>query len=694
MIDDKVLAVARHVGIETEYWDVRGHRHEASVEALRAILECMKVEVPSVDGESFDAALAELLDRRVDASPVVVWEGDRVEFETMAPASVTGEPRGTVVLEDGTVLDIGWPTVAQGASASRRWLVFEAMGGEAHGGLPVGYHQICVAWDGGGTTGDRIERPLWVAPRGVAGPTLLERLWGVFAPLYAIPDRGSQSSVFTLDRLGDWIGALGGRVIATLPLLAGFLGYRGEPYEPSPYAPVSRQHWNELYLDLRTLGIADRAPLRPGDRRFPYQEAARARRETIESALGGRLGELMATGSFSDYSRFRATVEQRGAPWTGWPEAARVGDLEAGRDFDPMGAAFHELCQQLLEEQFSMVGESFRRREQRLYLDLPLGAHPSGYETWRHPEVFAWGASIGAPPDDFFERGQNWGLPPVHPALASADGHSLFREVVAHHCRVAGVLRIDHVMGLHRLFWVPDGAEAHEGVYVRYPMNELLAVLSIESCRHDCYIVGEDLGTVPDEVREGMARHDLLGMYVVQFQTPASPGAALMPPWQRCVASVDTHDTPTFAGWIAARDVDHRLEVGRCTHEEAQAARSQRASQVANLRTFLIERGLLGSSGPVEDGRDDPTALHAALLRFLGDSDASVLLVALEDLWGETEPQNVPGTPVDRPNWVQMFPMDLDRLLTDSAIAAGFQALQEARLGSHFRARHQLEGAP
>jgi 4-alpha-glucanotransferase len=282
----------------------------------------------------------------------------------------------------------------------------------------------------------------------------------------------------------------------------------------------------------------------------------------------------------------------------------------------------------------------------------------------------------------------------VHPALASADGHSLFREVVAHHCRVAGVLRIDHVMGLHRLFWVPDGAEAREGVYVRYPMDELLAVLSIESCRHDCYIVGEDLGTVPDEVREGMARHDLLSMYVAQFQTPASPGAVLMPPWQRCVASVDTHDTPTFAGWIAARDVDHRLEAGRCSYEEAQEVRSQRAIQVTNLRTFLTERGLLGSSGLVGDGRDDPTALHAALLRFLGDSDASVLLVALEDLWGETEPQNVPGTPVDRPNWVQMFPMDLDRLLADSAIEAVFHALQEARLGSYFRARHQLEGAP
>ncbi len=688
MTDDVVMAFARRLGIETGYWDVHGRRHEASIEALRVILGCMGVSVPSGTGILAEAVLAEMLDQRVTAAPAVVWDGDRVEFEIAVPPSSVGEPRGTVVLEDGVEVELGRPAVAQGTGPTRRWLVFDSVGGEAHGGLPFGYHRIVLASDRGGTHTHLIERPLWVAPRGVAGPDVLERLWGVFAPLYAVPVGGHGPSVTTLDRLGEWIAGFGGRMVATLPLLAGFVGYGREPYDPGPYAPVSRLHWNELYLDLDRLGLPrpGSAAAAVGTRRpFDYRDVASARRLLIERELSGPIGELVARGETSRYAAFRATLERFGAPWAAWPTAARNGDLRPGRDYDVAAAAFHELCQRAMQDQLDDLHHAFRRRDQRLYLDLPLGAHPAGFETWADPELYAWGASIGAPPDEFFERGQDWGLPPVRPDAASARGHDHFRSVVAHHCRVAGVLRIDHVMGLHRLFWVPEGADPTDGVYVRYPMNELLAVLAIESVRNDCYVVGEDLGTVPDEVREGMARHDVLGMYVAEFRTPGTPGGGVTPPWQRCVASVDTHDTPTFAGWVEARDVDQRIEIGGSDSVAADAARRERAEQVANLRLELQRRGLL------EPGPADVAALHVALLRFLGDSDAALLLVALEDLWGETEPQNVPGTPVDRPNWVQRFPMDLDQLVTDRGVANVLEAVQQARLGSHFRARHHLE---
>ncbi|MCX7620306.1 MAG: 4-alpha-glucanotransferase [Acidimicrobiales bacterium] len=701
MNDDDVRALARLAGVETEYWDVQGRLQEASVESLRTVLGCMKFEFDGGERHFSADAISEYFERRADASPVVIWEGDRIEFEVAIPPGCYGEPRATVVLEDGTVVDLGGSAIAQGATPSRRWLAFNTVGG-----LPIGYHQITIDWNHG-TIAEPVVRALWIAPRRVIGPSVLDRWWGVFSPLYAMGTGNASPSVLTLDRIGRWIDGFGGRVVATLPLLSGFIGYRGEPYDPSPYAPVSRAHWNELYLDLGALGIDARLGLRSGpERRFPYRELARLRRARVENALGERLTQLALSGTLSDYARFRAAVERRGAPWTTWPDPARNGELEPGRDFDPAVAAFHEFCQRALVEQLAELSDRFRRREQRLYLDLPLGAHPFGYETWRQPGMFAQGVAVGAPPDEFFEAGQDWGFPPLVPAAASADGHSLFRTVVARHCEVAGVLRIDHVMGLYRLFWIPQGAEPKEGVYVRYPMSELFAVLAIESARHDCFIVGEDLGTVPDEIREGMARHDLLGMYVAQFHVPSSPGVAMTPPWQRSVASVDTHDTPTFAGWVAGRDIDHRLAMGLLTSDAAQRARSYRAQQVANLRESLCRGGWLGNdfrappaaaavaagSGERQAEVEDAVALHAALLRLLGDSDASLALVTLEDLWAETEPQNIPGTSAERPNWVQMFPMGLDDLLRDDAVAAVFHALQEARLGSHLRARHQYEG--
>ncbi len=335
-----------------------------------------------------------------------------------------------------------------------------------------------------------------------------------------------------------------------------------------------------------------------------------------------------------------------GTGWNHWPERLQRGRIEAS-DFDVGIAARHVYAQWAMDAQMAELSDRLARRGQHLYLDLPVGAAADGFDTWIDRDAYAWGAAVGAPPDDFFALGQNWGFPPLQPEVGRAEGHRHLAECLRHHMAYAGMLRLDHVMGLHRLFWVPDGMEAHEGVYVRYPTDEQFAVVAIESHRSGCVVVGEDLGTVPDEVRDAMDRHRVLRSYVAEFSLLGGPSDALVAPDRRSVASVDTHDTPTFAAWVEALD---------------QQDRDRLSAQV---------------------GTSD---LLGGVLSTLADSDAPALLVTLEDLVGQTEPQNVPGTGSDRPNWVVRLPVPLRELASAPDVVARLSQVQARRLASHARA--------
>ena len=252
-----------------------------------------------------------------------------------------------------------------------------------------------------------------------------------------------------------------------------------------------------------------------------------------------------------------------------------------------------------------------------LYLDFPLGVHPDGHDVRNHRQSFVKAMSVGAPPDSFF----------------------------------TSILRLDHVMGLHRLYWIPDGADAKDGVYVRYHDEELYAILTLESHLHRCAIVGEDLGTVPDEVRDAMTRHGLRRMFVVQYE--ANP--ALPDPPAQCVASVNTHDMPPFAAFARGLDVDDRVEQGLLDEEGARNAREGRAK--------IIEA--IGSD--VEN-----------ILERLARSDAEAVLVNPEDLWGETQPQNVPGVP--ERSWKQRFRLSLEEARSDPNVRRILAKVSGARL--------------
>lgn len=706
----QLLALALRLGIATEYWDVKGNRHHASVDALLGAIGAMGYEA---NGLGSVAAVMRVHDEERLAAvtePVLVnWIGRPFGFDLRLPA---GAPSGlvelTVELEGGGEQHLGSFDLATqtGRDESRGHASVRVIRLELGVvDLPMGYHRLRLT--GSGVAGRADEpRALFVAP--VTGARLdpFDRLWGLFSPVYALPGgSGLGAHLGDLRELAASMDRLGGKIVGTLPVLATWLG---TPFDPSPYAPVSRRFWNELYIDLRRMPELALSPVASNNldglrsighaanvkgRTFDYRHQYGYVRGVLEQVVAARADWpadqqrdfarfLEHHDEVTDYARFRSCAERRGEGWHGWPAGPATGSI-SDRDVDPAVVLLHQFAQYAMSRDLDQLDSDLRGRGQRLYLDLPIGAHGDGYDTWKHQDLFAWGAGAGAPPDDFFEDGQNWGFPPIRPAVSRQDGHRHVRDVLHHHMAVAGILRLDHVMGLHRLYWVPDGLRAKDGVYVTYPQDELFAIVAIESAGHDCVVVGEDLGTVPDEVRHAMRDHDMLGMYVAEFNQPAWSGTPLAPPHTDQLASIDTHDTPTFTGWLRGLDIDRRRDQGMLDDLAATDARRDRDKQVENLVAFLRARGDLS---PKSDHRDEP-ALLKALCRYLGDGDAPAVLVALDDLVGESNPQNVPGTMNDRPNWVQRLPVTLDELFADDRILSVLDALQDCRLGSHLRAR-------
>jgi 4-alpha-glucanotransferase len=742
-------ALARLHGVQTAYHDHAGRRVGSSPESLMAVLSAMGI--PVEDEADIRDALArrrrELWDRALE--PVVVaWLPDPQPFGLRLPAAHGGSViRVTAALEDGrrdvAVMDAATLPVRDRAELDgRTYLELE---------VPVprvsaGYHEMTVEVDAG--SGERRHRTLLIAaPRRCAGWDTLpgEGGWGVFGPVYALWEEGERTRVphfGLLDRLADGVAELGGGVVGTLPVLASFLD---RPYDPSPYAPVSRLFWNELYVATSDGGGG---VAHAGDRHLDPKLAMGARRAELEAAAlsffeahgpsqpddegtprrGLSVPEELTSfvdrnPRVLDYARFRALTETRG-PWPDWPDRIRARDVRPD-DYDPAAARYHLFAQWQAESQLAETARRAGDRDVVLYLDLPLGVHPHGYDVWSDRDQFATEVTVGAPPDPLAQAGQDWGFHPPQPEASRQDRHRYFITAVRKHLRFAKVLRLDHIMQLHRLFWVAD--DARDGVYVRYPHEELYAILSLESHRAGAVIVGEDLGTVPRVVRRTMRRHGVPGMYVVQFELRDAPpdptvrsrtpddGEALVPGQVRAgaLASVGTHDTPTFAGWWTGRDAEIRAERGLVSDQEAadhiagrrdlraklarglavteidagspgQGARARPGTPGVGVvsRPAASESGLDTDSGfaglpetAVEEGLD----VQEALYRFLGRSGAGLVLASVDDLWMETEPQNVPGTPATM-NWRQRARLPL------SAIGQGeagrlLRALNEARRG-------------
>ncbi len=376
-----------------------------------------------------------------------------------------------------------------------------------------------------------------------------------------------------------------------------------------------------------------------------------------------------------DYAEFRSAGEKLQAAWQYWPAPQKDGVLSPS-DYNEGVKQYYLYAQWLLESQLKALTEKARKRDMRLYFDLPLGVSPQSYDVWRERESFVSGISAGAPPDGFFTRGQQWELSPLHPQGLRRQGYKYYIECLRHNFKYAGILRIDHIMSFHRLYVIPEGFEATQGAYIRYPCDEFYAIVTLESSRASCLVLGEDLGTVPTEVRKMMQRHQLYRHYVVQYEiAPTTPPLPDVP--QKVIASINTHDMPTFTSFWQGNDVQERYNRGLLDNEGVAIEIKNRQLIRDKVINYLSGKGFINSRSP---GTHE---VLRGLLAFLSSSRAWAVMVNLEDLWGETQAQNVPGTLDEKLNYCRMLRYIFEEFTNMPQVVEALQDVSDKRRGGN-----------
>jgi 4-alpha-glucanotransferase len=653
--------LAEQHGVATTYEDWRGREIPVSPDTIRHVLAALGVD-PADPGTA--AAPGPL------PPAVVVREGK-------APDLVLPEGAHSVVeTSEGSLLPFG-------------------------PGLPLGVHTLRVT-DGGAER----TAPLLVVPDRIEPSALRDnpRLWGIMAQVYSVRSRASWGTgdLRDLAELADWSArdlgadfALINPVHATEPL---------PPVEPSPYLPVSRRYASPLYIRIEDVpeyarldpaqreGIQRLArPLRERGRtadlldRDSVWKAKRAALEVLFEAprAPGREASLRAYleregRPLVEFATWSALAEEHGTDYRAWPHGLRevhsraVGE-EALRRWHVV--EFHRWLQWILDEQLSQAQTTAETGGMAVGIvhDLAIGVQAGGADAWMYGDALVPGLHVGAPPDEFNQQGQDWGQPPWHPRRLAERGYEPFRQILDQAFRYAGGVRIDHVMGMFRLWCVPEGAPASEGAYVRFDHEGMVGTLALAAHRADAVVVGEDLGTVEPWVRGHLADRGVLGTSVLWFEQDAEGRPRPPGEWRTdCLATIATHDLPPVASFLSTEHVELRDRLGllgRPVEEE----RAEAEARVERWRELLVELGLLdGDVDPVAD----PAAVVAAMHAYLAATPARMIGVALTDVVGERRMQNQPGTSDEYPNWRipltsgEGEPVLVDELLADPRMVA------------------------
>lgn len=627
-------------------------------------------------------------------------------------------------------------------------------------GLPPGYYDLGLEVEDAGRV-ERGETRLVVAPGRAYSPLFLaqgEKLWGLNLPLYALKsERNWGMGDFTdLREVIDWAGELGAAFVGVNPLHARLPGAEADP---SPYSPSTRVFRDILYLDLeaipefkgcqavqtlwanpetqallnrlRSAALVEYAAVYRLKRQvldLLYQ-TFRERHGSPENPLtprGQEFAIFVMAGNlpllrFGQYNAFADYLGQ--SDWRVWPREYQHPESPAVDAFSRQHQEEihgHLYFQWLAAAQLGAAQATARKQGLpfSLYQDLALGAHPGGAETWAHPHLFAKGADMGAPPDAFNSGGQNWGLPPLIPERLRQERYRLIIDTLRANLPPDGLLRLDHVMGLFRLFWIPQGRSAAEGAYVHYPARELLGILALESHRRRTLIIGEDLGTVAPRVRRELARRGVLSYRVFYFER--SHDHHFKDPEDyplNAMAAVTTHDLPTLAGYWQGEDIQLKNALG--LYPQSHLAAAETAARDRGRERLLEAVGGIGTDfggggqGSAPAGKPGPPALSPSpgppspapnidfedkeeneasmdscpeevrfrVLEYLARSKAALMEVRLEEIFGVPFQQNLPGTISQYPNWRRKFPFTLKKMRRNPAATRLAARLRKYRGG-------------
>ncbi len=630
-MNTELSALASAHGVATWYENAERRRIEVADDVVVAVLAQLGVDARGP--RAVRAALDEV--RETPAAPLVLRQGDR--------PTLSGELR----LEDGSARTVDGPLPD----------------------LPLGYHLLD-------------DRPLVITPRRLAP---VPPSWGFGVQLYAVHSPGSwgMGDFADLRDLATGAAGLGAGALLVNPVQA---ITPVSPVQRSPYSPSSRRFANPLYLritDLDEFRAADEDTRRAvlalappsGAELIDYEAVWAAKLAALELLWPGTSVDL--DDDLRDFATFCALAERYGADWRAWPLALRRPDspeVAAARGELGDRVAFHAWLQRLCATGLAAAREAASGMGVGIVHDLPVGVDPAGADAWALQDVLASDVTVGAPPDPFSQQGQDWNLPPWRPDRLAAAGYGPFRDVIRSVLTHADGIRVDHVAGLWRLWWIPPGRPATDGTYVRYDSDALLGILALEAHRANAAVIGEDLGTVSNEVTETLHERGMLSCAVLWFQRDLdSEGEPLLPPkrWPvDALASISTHDLPTTAGYLGAEHVRVRAERGLLTDPDAERAKA--AAERAELLDALEAHGLLPA---------DPTDenLVVALHELLATSSSRLLLTSPQDALGDPRQPNLPGTVDEYPNWRIPLSVPLADLLADPVLLRAVAALRDAR---------------
>ena len=672
-----LLELSREYGVATEYHGWKGALVPIPDDTLRAVLTALGAEV--ADDEAVEASLREVRDRpwrRVLPPTVVCREGDAPWVPVHVPH---GSPvRCTVDLESGGTWN---------ASLVQRWVEPREIDGrligeatiEVPSNVPLGWHTLTAHLDDGSTA----TATLIVTPRSLPlHPSVEEgRAWGLMSQIYAARSEGSwgMGDLADLAETASWSGEdLGADFVLVNPLHA---AQPVPPLEASPYLPATRRFASPLYL--RVEDVAEMALLSPSERVRVAALAERARassvdlidRDAIWEAKGEALAMLFAVPRSTrrqrqfdryirsegqglvDFATWSALVEEHGMPWQSWPEELhdpRSPAVEAFRGEHAETVEFHMWLQWQIRLQLDQAQREALEAGMSIGVvhDLAVGVHPDGADAWSLGDTLVHAVSVGAPPDQFNQLGQDWAQPPWHPGRLAELGYAPYRDMLRTVLRDSGGIRIDHILGLFRLWWVPRGRTPKDGTYVSYDADAFIGILALEAHRVGAVVIGEDLGVVAPTLRETMLERGIHGTSILWFEW--KDGVFLPPEAYRelCMATVTTHDLPPSAGYLTLTHVDLRHDLG-VLERSLEEEKSAEGASINTVVRAVVERGLLPEGttvtpdAPQELVDDVVVALHA----YLAQSPAKILGVAVPDLVGDRRTVNQPGTSVEYPNW-------------------------------------------
>lgn len=732
-MNELIDRLAELAGIQPLYQDIWGHTHHASVETKQALLAAMGIACgdEAAARESLRQWEQATWQRLLPAVSVHSVGESPLRVILRLPARDLGRTaRWRLILEQGGVLEGKFrpDTLAPMERAALPDGEYQALSLD----LPpsccetAGYHRLKLTLDGQAGA----EMSLIVCPATCYQPPAVSgerKAWGVSVQLYGVRSaRNWGMGDFTdLANLVDWAAGAGAALVGVNPLHALYLH---NPRHCSPYSPSSRQFLNLLYIDVEAVPdyaeceAARAAVADPGFQRrlaalrtaplVDYAGVAQAKSTILQRLYEHFRAHHLAVDS-ARARAFRAYCDEQGEElhlqalyealqahlhaqdagywgWPAWPEAFRNPHGPAVRQWAAQHrdrVEYHLYLHWLAATQLAAAADRARQGGLGvgLYQDLAVGVDRGGAETWMHQALYALEASVGAPPDDFNLHGQDWGLPPLIPHRLREAAYRPFIRMLRANMRTAGALRIDHVMGLMRLYWVPPGRRADQGVYVSYPLRDLMGILALESQRNRCLVIGEDLGTVPDAMRQAMREMGILAYRLFYFEKHWQGDHSFKSPWEidrDALVAATTHDLPTLAGFWRARDISLRSDLGLFPSEGLREAQTVgRAKDRARLLLALEREGLL-PAGITADPAGVPEmtpALALAIQRYLARSPARVLLVQAEDMLGETEQANLPGTVSGHPNWQRKLSLNLEAWTTDVRITETARVLSAER---------------